>query len=240
MTASEDSTRSQPAGLSPAVARLLPWSARVHVFDVDHTLVRRSTGRRFAQALVRSGHLKHWDLLTLPWHYLRYRLGTINAGELSGRLALIQGLSEAALQDAARSAHDRYGIKDVFHQARRYVELLHDQERPIVLASTSVRVALEPLAHELGIQHLLGSELEFHRGNATGRLVGEPCYGPHKVARVGALLNELGFTFADAAFYSDSIHDRFLLSAVGYPVAVRPDARLRSLAQSYGWPVVWW
>lgn len=228
------------SGIDRELARVLPWEAAIHVFDVDHTLVRRSTGRRFAQTLVRSGYLKNTDLLMLPWHYLRYRLGDINAGAIAGRLAVIRGLPEEVLRDAANTAFAGYMTKDIYKQARRYLETLTDLGRTVVLASTSVRMAVEPLARSLKIEHVLASELEFYQGSATGNLVGEPCYGPHKVAKVGSLLESLGRTFEETAFYSDSIHDRFLLQAVGYPVAVHPDPRLRAMAQSYRWPAVFW
>lgn len=38
-------------------------------------------------------------------------------------------------------------------------------------------------------------------------------------------------------FYSDSASDLPLLRAVRYPVAVRPDASLRGIAQFEGWPI---
>jgi phosphoserine phosphatase len=43
---------------------------------------------------------------------------------------------------------------------------------------------------------------------------------------------------AQAAFYSDSINDLPLLSAVGRPVAVDPDARLEQEARARQWPVL--
>ena len=41
-----------------------------------------------------------------------------------------------------------------------------------------------------------------------------------------------------AVAYSDSINDLPLLSAVGHPVAVDPDERLRAHAQAQGWPII--
>ena len=43
---------------------------------------------------------------------------------------------------------------------------------------------------------------------------------------------------ADARFYSDSANDLPLLSAVGHPMVVHPDARLNAHAQAQGWPEI--
>jgi phosphoserine phosphatase len=43
-----------------------------------------------------------------------------------------------------------------------------------------------------------------------------------------------------AVFYTDSITDLPLLEAVGRPVAVNPDARLRRVARSRGWAIEQW
>jgi phosphoserine phosphatase len=41
-------------------------------------------------------------------------------------------------------------------------------------------------------------------------------------------------------FYTDSMSDVALMEAVGFPVAVNPDARLRKHAETKGWPVEDW
>jgi phosphoserine phosphatase len=43
-----------------------------------------------------------------------------------------------------------------------------------------------------------------------------------------------------AAFYTDSITDLPLLEAVGQPIVVNPDARLRRVAKRRGWPIEDW
>jgi phosphoserine phosphatase len=45
-------------------------------------------------------------------------------------------------------------------------------------------------------------------------------------------------SLATATFYSDSINDLPLLGAVGTPVVVDPDSRLRAEASRRGWPVI--
>ena len=49
-----------------------------------------------------------------------------------------------------------------------------------------------------------------------------------------------GATLADSAFYTDSHSDLPMLEAVGRPMPVHPDPRLRRLAQRRGWPTLNW
>ena len=41
-----------------------------------------------------------------------------------------------------------------------------------------------------------------------------------------------------ATFYSDSSNDLPLLKAVGHPIVVDPDPRLRVTAESFAWPIM--
>jgi phosphoserine phosphatase len=62
-----------------------------------------------------------------------------------------------------------------------------------------------------------------------------------KVERMRAWLDDQGLSdrvLRDATFYSDSINDLALLSAVGHPVVVDPDARLESTALRKGWAIL--
>jgi phosphoserine phosphatase len=62
-----------------------------------------------------------------------------------------------------------------------------------------------------------------------------------KVTRLCSWLRDQGLpadALADAVFYSDSSNDLPLLQAVGVPVVVDPDARLRQHALGAGWPIL--
>jgi phosphoserine phosphatase len=85
------------------------------------------------------------------------------------------------------------------------------------------------------------TELELEGGRFTGRNCGVLNMREGKVARLQAWLAEAGIAagaLADAVFYSDSGNDLPLLRAVGRPVAVDPDARLRAEAERAGWSIV--
>ncbi|MBN2050780.1 MAG: HAD-IB family hydrolase, partial [Spirochaetales bacterium] len=73
----------------------------------------------------------------------------------------------------------------------------------------------------------------------TGRFEGKLHFGENKKKEALSFLRERGITPEECAFYSDSIHDRPLLEAVGTPVAVNPDIRLKELACQRGWRIIY-
>jgi phosphoserine phosphatase len=96
------------------------------------------------------------------------------------------------------------------------------------------------LARELGIDHVLATELEVQGGHFTGKLRAPMGYGHGKLVLAERLAAAQGFALDDATFYSDSITDLPLLERVREPVAVNPDARLRRLARQRGWRIETW
>lgn len=111
----------------------------------------------------------------------------------------------------------------------------------LILTTATNRFLTEPIAALLGIEVLIGSELEVEGGLFTGRNRGVLNMREGKVERLRDWLDsQSGATqsLAAATFYSDSINDLPLLSAVGRPVAVDPDDRLLAEARARGWKIV--
>src|SRR5690606_22999925 len=69
------------------------------------------------------------------------------------------------------------------------------------------------------------------------RLVGEMLHGPAKAEAIKALAAREGLDLARCSAYSDSSNDLPMLSLVGDPVAINPDARLREHARTHGWRI---
>jgi len=110
----------------------------------------------------------------------------------------------------------------------------------VAIATSAVRQIAQPLAEHLSITNLVCSELEQRDGRLTGEFCAPLCYAEGKRQRARALATSLGTELRRATFYTDSITDAPLLEAVGTPVAVNPDARLRRLARRRGWRIEDW
>jgi len=115
---------------------------------------------------------------------------------------------------------------------RDLVARLAAEGRPVVLVTSGLAVAAAPLAEELGAADLLGNALDYRDGVATGRIE------PRRGGWVEAYAAAHGVDLGRSAAYGSDLEDEPLLRAVGSPCAVNPDARLRTLADREGWPVL--
>ena len=97
-----------------------------------------------------------------------------------------------------------------------------------------------PVARAFGIDLVLGTQLELRDGRYSGRIAGVYGVGPGKVEIAVAELKQRGFTLAELAYYGDSINDRYILEACGFPYTVNPSASLRALAEQLHWPILSW
>ena len=115
-----------------------------------------------------------------------------------------------------------------------------DNDLCIIITATNSFVTA-PIAQALGIRHLIATEPEEKDGEFTGRVCGTPSFREGKIERLEKWLDAHNLTwlsFLRSWFYSDSLNDLPLLSKVTHPVAVDPDATLKSHAEKNNWPII--
>jgi HAD superfamily hydrolase (TIGR01490 family) len=209
----------------------------IDFFDVDHTLTRRSSGARFVAAAMRRSVLPLRLLIVLPWYSLTYRLGVFHPHAYERAFPYLRGLARTTLAHIARESFDRALKGDLFPEAVELVRSLRAGGRRVMLATSSLDIIVEPLAEFLHVDGVLATALEFEDGTCTGRLAGMPMFRREKKERVLSFIAGEGVPARECSFYSDSIFDLPLLEAVGTPVAVNPDFRLRRIAHRRGWQI---
>ena len=214
----------------------------VSIFDVDHTLVRRSTGEYFLLSAARHGIVPWRLLLQVPFFVIKYRFGSYNSFEhtlLEKGIGPLEGVSAARLLEIAEYTFNGHVKKAIFPEMEALVRGHLNNGGRVVLATSSLDFIVAPLAEYLGVSEIIASRLEVKDGLCTGCFTETPVFGREKLARVEEYLKHHGFSLEQASFYSDSIHDTPLLEKVGKPVVVNPDYRLHSLAKKKKWSVVY-
>ena len=211
--------------------------AGIDFFDLDHTLIAGSSAVTFLLKGIRRGVFPVAAALFVPLFYVRYRLGLINPEAETWSFSVLRGRSRSVLEEVAREGFEDLRTR-IFPEARALVAARQAEGRDVVLATSSIGIAVRPLAQELGIGEVIASTLEFDGDRCTGRFVEPPLLNQRKKHRVLEYLREREVSPDGCAFYTDSISDLPLLEAVGEPVAVNPDPRLRRLARSHNWPVM--
>ncbi len=211
---------------------------RVAFFDVDHTITRKSTARRYAVHAAKSGFFPFRTLLSIPVHYLSYRFGNMKTNLFTREFDFLRGISYDDMVRLARETFDLYIKADIYQGAEALIRRLKEEGQEIVLATSSIEVIIRPLAEYLKVSHTIASRLEFVNGVSTGRFLEYPNFGEEKKQRVLEFLEKQGISLEDSSFYSDSKHDRPLLESAGKAVAVHPDRTLKRIARQMGWEII--
>ena len=144
----------------------------------------------------------------------------------------------------------RLPVPSFFVQAIERVAWHARQGHEIVLVSGT----LEPLAR--GAARILEAELaargsaaairvcatrlEKRDGKWTGCVLGEAMFGEAKACAAKRLAEEMQLDLTRCYAYGDSLHDRWLLEAVGKPAAVNPSNDLAEVARTHGWALLRW
>lgn len=109
----------------------------------------------------------------------------------------------------------------------------------LVLVSGSIRYMLEPVAQDLGFEHLLCTDLEVGAdGLLTGRPEGPLCLDTTKRRLAIELAQSSGIDLEQSCAYGNHQADLPLLELVGFPHVVEPTRPLRKVAQIRNWPIL--
>ncbi len=213
---------------------------RLALFDLDNTLLESDSDYAWAQFLIEEGVLHPEEYRAKnQWFYERYKDGTLDIHEfLHFQLAPIAGVPREKLDRWHAEFMQRKIRPMIFPRAAELIES-HAEALTAIVTATN-RFITAPIAAELGVPNLLATEIEEVDGVFTGRARGVPTFREGKLRRVREWLAERGTALEDyeSWFYSDSLNDLPLLEQVTHPVAVDPDATLRSHAEARGWPVI--
>ena len=116
----------------------------------------------------------------------------------------------------------------------------HDNGHTILLASATNELIVKPIAQRLGINHVIGTKVEFKNNQCSGEFIPPSALGSGKLKLVKAWMKAHQFDdFSGVTFYSDSINDLPLLEAVEFPKVVNPDIKLEAISNERKWEVIY-
>jgi len=210
------------------------------IFDLDNTLLAGDSDYLWGRFLVEQ------EVVDGPAYerenrrfYDEYTAGTLDIYEFL-RFQL-RPLAEHDMK-ALHALRSRYLEQKIWPiilpKARNLLGQHRAQDDLLLIVTATNRFITEPIAQELGVDHLIATEPEIKGGRYTGRVSGTPCFRDGKVERLTAWLQTTGNNLANSCFYSDSHNDLPLLGLVTRPVAVDPDDTLAEHAEMKGWPVI--
>jgi HAD superfamily hydrolase (TIGR01490 family) len=206
---------------------------------MDHTLIDANSGRVYARALSKEGQLNLLQSLKVAVLIARYKIaGSDMSDMLRGVVQGLQGKPEQeVVARCARLFHAEIA-PTLFTEALAVVQTHRAAGEPIVVLSASTPYFVRLLADHISADGYLCTRPLVENGIFTGACDEPVCYGPGKLEWARRYCSQHGLSLSHSAFYTDSYSDVSVLEAVGRPVVVNPDPRLRRHAQRRGWPIV--
>ena len=211
-------------------------------FDLDKTIVCRSSSLALSRPLYRAGMVSRGQLLRGAYAQLVYLLVGADEQKMErlkdGMLQLTKGWDRAEVErlveDVLLDVIDPF----VYQEALDLIEQHRAEGRRIYIVSSSPEEIVRPLARHFGVERR-----DRHQG--AGRPRG-PVHGRARVLRVRrgegrghppAGRQRSGSTSRGPTPTRTRITDVPMLEVVGNPVAVNPDRELRQVAEERGWEV---
>jgi putative phosphoserine phosphatase / 1-acylglycerol-3-phosphate O-acyltransferase len=207
-------------------------------FDLDRTILPGGSGPVFAATLARLGvktpHIPGQELLFKLFDIMGESYLVMQLAKQAASRS--KGLDRAMVQASAEVAADT-----LMERVQPYAPALFEEHRAagdlLVLATTSPHDLVAPFARRLGFDAVVATRYGEVEGIYTGELNGLFVWGPGKLAAIRMWAEQNDVSLETSSAYSDSVFDAPMLGAVGHPVAVNPDYRLRALAALRRWPV---
>ena len=211
-------------------------------FDIDNTVVRGASIFYLAMGLAQRKFFTMGDVVGFVRDQLKFRLGGEDLGDMASAtetaLGFVRGHEVAEVVQLGREIFDERIVGKVYPGTLAMARGHLDAGQRVWLVSAAPVELATIIAKRLGLTGALGTVSEIRGGVYTGNLVGRPLHGPAKAEAVRALAEREGLDLSRCAAYSDSSNDIPMLSLVGNPCAVNPDAKLRGHARDLGWRIV--
>ncbi|MDD2046411.1 HAD family hydrolase [Pseudomonas putida] len=212
------------------------------IFDLDETLIHGDCASLWSEQMVRLGWVDGESFLRRDKELMdAYGRGHLAMEDyMAFSLEPLIGRTPAEVGHLVGPWVEDFIEPIIFSDATHTIAAHRKAGDRILVISASGTHLVAPIAERLGIDEILGIELEVVNGVYTGKTVGTLTYREGKITRLLEWLDQEEENLEGASFYSDSRNDLPLLLKVDYPHVVNPDPVLREQAEKAGWPIHTW
>jgi HAD superfamily hydrolase (TIGR01490 family) len=205
-------------------------------FDLDRTLLRRSSALALAPAFRRRGIISRRMMVeAAAWQVLFMLRGASHEAvrrAAEDGLLLLRGHTPEEMRELVGESLETVLRPLVYAESLDLVDRHRRRGEPVYIVSATLQEIVQAIADDLGFDGALGTICEVVDGTYTGKAI----RALHAQAKADCI-RSLDFDLDASTAYSDSHTDLPFLEAVGNPVAVNPDRKLRRIATKRGWPI---
>jgi HAD superfamily hydrolase (TIGR01490 family) len=216
---------------------------KLALFDLDNTLIPLDSDHGWSQFLIEKGILDRAEFEARnDGFYADYKAGCLD-------IFTFLDFQLRPLKDNPRTQLDSWHaefmstvIQPNIRESALSLVKKHQAEGALCLVVTATNSFItRPIVTAFGIMDMIATDPEEIDGQFTGKVIGIPNFKEGKVTRLNQWLADKSLSwdsFDSIHFYSDSINDLPLLEKATHPVAANPDEKLKSIAQTRGWPIL--
>jgi len=215
---------------------------RVAFFDVDNTITRGSTLYFLGKGMYNRGFFTKRDIGAWVLANIRFRMTGTEKSEVISRFQkaatdFIGGHDVKEIRIIGEQIYSEFVSPSIWQGTIELAKEHLSSGDEVWLVTASPEDFANLIAERLGFTGAIGTKAEIEDGKYTGNLNGKLLHGKEKAIAITELTKARGINLHDCFAYSDSHNDLPLLSAVGHPRAINPDAKLRIIAFAQSWPV---
>jgi len=215
---------------------------RIAFFDVDNTITRGSTLYFLGKGMYNRGFFTKRDIGAWVLANIRFRMTGTEKSEVISRFQkaatdFIGGHDVKEIRIIGEQIYSEFVSPSIWQGTIELAKEHLSSGDEVWLVTASPEDFANLIAERLGFTGAIGTKAEIKDGKYTGNLNGNLLHGRQKAIAITELTKARGINLKDCFAYSDSHNDLPLLSAVGHPRAINPDAKLRIIAFAQSWPV---
>lgn len=208
-------------------------------FDLDHTLLDGANGNLYARMMVEEGYMETRGLFWVVWYTILYKLNRLPRSEVYRKVLDVMGrYTVLEMIDMMDRGFEQYILPRLYAEGPLLVRRHRDMGHRTVVATAAGEYIAERVRAQLGADDIIATPIPVSGEHITSEMEGPTAFMEGKLEMARAYCEKHGIELEDCYFYSDSASDLPLLEAVGHPVIVNPQLKLRLAVRGRNWPVL--
>ena len=218
---------------------------RVAIFDFDGTLYSKETFQLMMSHLkthpVHGARYRQFYRRIMPL-YIGYKFkiypeSKMRANSVQAYLSALETFTQKELEDyfgeIADQMHDDMNESVIERLQQHVADNIH-----VMLVSGAFIPLLHAVTKKMPITTIIGTEIPYKNEILDHQTPVSHVQGPLKTQKIKEVLGGRTIDWKNSFAYGDSFSDLPVLELVGNPVAVKPDAKLRTIAEKRKWEIL--
>jgi HAD superfamily hydrolase (TIGR01490 family) len=208
-------------------------------YDLDHTILDGNSATHLVREVRNRGVMSERQYRHAVWLSILYKLNIGDPTKMINRmLSWLKGVKETDIMKLCQEIFDHIIKETIRPEILETIREHRVQKAKVVLLSSATAPICQPITLYLELDEMICTRLESEGGILTGHTHGKLVYGLEKKVRMLDYCHENNYDPQEAWYYGDSYTDKYVMEAVGFPVAVSPDKKLLRIANRNNWPIL--